>query len=67
MRKDDYGMVCPETLGEYYDFCCILFGVDSKPAKFLEEHIKLSERDTKVVAPDPQMFWLLTSMAKEGT
>jgi hypothetical protein len=65
MRLDENGGSCPATLGEYRDFCVVLFGKESEPVKFLEKEISESANgaDEPVLAADSQMRYLLFSMA----
>jgi hypothetical protein len=65
MRKDENGQPCPETLGEYHDYCVALFGEDSKATRFIEGKIKSNPggRDEKMIAPDSQTRSLLFSLA----
>lgn len=58
MRKaDDDGSDCPETLGEYRDFCAALGGESNRAVQFLDKKIAESAngRDEKVIVPDSQM------------
>jgi len=61
MRRDEKGNECPETLGEYLDFCQAIGGPDCEAVRFLNEHIARNKegRDAKVVAADSQMRALL--------
>lgn len=64
MRKDETGSSCPETLGEYYDLCAALGGVECKACTFLKGKIDSHEkgREELVLAADSQMRMLLFSM-----
>lgn len=59
MRKDENGVECPETLGEYRDFCALLGVENNKAVAFLDRKIAEQGRDEIVVAPDSQMRQLL--------
>jgi len=65
LRKDENGAPCPETLGEYYDLCIRLCGVDNKATKFIQSKIDSSPkgREEVVVTPDSQMRQLIFTMA----
>jgi hypothetical protein len=64
MRTDENGAECPETLGEYRDYCAVFGGEYCKAVDFLDEKIAASTngRDTKVLAADSQMRGLLFPM-----
>lgn len=65
MRTDENNNPCPETLGEYYDFCEAFFGASNKSCLFLLEKIKESPigRDEKVLASDSQVREVLFHLA----
>ncbi len=62
MRRDEEGNECPETLGEYRDFCVALGGEDCRAVKFLDGKIAEQGREEIVVAADSQMRMLLMPM-----
>ena len=57
MRQDEHGKPCPETLGEYRDLVCTLFGekIGASALDFLDAKIAQQGRNEKVIAPDSQM------------
>lgn len=59
MRQDEQGNPCPGTLGEYYDLCLAIGGVNCPAVKLLQEKIDRYGRDEEVVAEDSQMRALL--------
>ena len=60
MRKDEDGHPCPETLGEYRDFCVILGSGENNPAvRYLDLVITDRGRDAKVLVSDLEMRQLL--------
>jgi hypothetical protein len=67
MRKDEEGNACPETLGEYRDFCKAFGGEDCKAVAFLDLKIEASPngRDEEVVAADSQMRLLMPMLVEK--
>lgn len=59
MRKDENDKPCPETLGEYRDYCVSIGGEKCKAVILLDEKIKQHGRDEVVLAADSQMRNLL--------
>lgn len=64
MRKDETENACPETLGEYWDFCRALGGNECRACQFLDKKIKDSPngRAEIVIVADSQMRLLLMPM-----
>ena len=65
MRKDETGQPCPETLGEYRDLCAAIAGPGCRAVQFLDERIRRSGRDDRVLTADSQMRALLLPMLVE--
>jgi hypothetical protein len=61
MRKDEDGVDCPATLGEYRDLCAAIGGENCEAVKLLDGHIAKTGngRDAVVIVPDSQMRALL--------
>ena len=57
MRTNKMGIEVPETLGEYYDFCVALGGMDCEAVQLLEEWLEQPHmnRDTVAKHPDEVM------------
>jgi hypothetical protein len=50
------------TLGDYREFCAIMFGDDSPATRFFDRKIATQGRDEKVVADESQMLLLIGSL-----
>lgn len=61
MRTDEYGELCPATLGEYRDLCAA-FREDSAAVRLLDEKIAEGSRDDLVAVNDAQMRAVLMPM-----
>ena len=63
MRKDENGLPCPETLGEYYEAIEGFFGEEygKRALDFFQRKIKESPNGKyeKVIAPDSQVRELI--------
>jgi hypothetical protein len=65
MRKDEAGNPCPETLGEYRDFCVILGRGEANPAvRFLDLKIAENGPQAKVLITDLQMRQMLMPLLR---
>lgn len=67
MRQDELGNECPETLGEYRDWCAARGGDRCNAVEFLDNLIAKQGRDEKVSTPDSQMRALLMPMLLQAS
>lgn len=62
MRTDESGNVCPETLGEYREYCEAVGIKNNAALKYLDEKIEKQGADQRVIAADWEMRSLLLPM-----
>lgn len=62
MRIDENGNSCPETLGEYRDMCINVGVPNNRAVQYLNERIKETSEDDKVIISDLQIRQLLFPM-----
>lgn len=53
------------TFGDYLALSRVLFGVESKATKWIEEKIRLEGEDEEVIADESQMLLLLTNLSEK--